>query len=87
VRPFPIDAEVGGYWLTWIKSRTLSPAMQAFRNWLASVFPDGEAGAAAVSRQASGFVGQPAAEQSDDGRKPALILSRNRTFRTLAEGQ
>ena len=52
MRPFPIDADVGGYWLTWLKSRTPSPAMQAFRNWLASVYPDGEAGAAAVSTPA-----------------------------------
>jgi len=37
VRPFPIEAEVGGYWLTWVKTRTPSPAMQAFRNWLTSV--------------------------------------------------
>jgi len=62
VRPFPIDADVGGYWLTWLKSRTPSPAMQAFRNWLTSVFADGKAGAAAVSRQASDVVGQSAAE-------------------------
>jgi LysR family transcriptional regulator of beta-lactamase len=31
VRPFAIDANVGGYWLTWLKSRTPWPAMQAFR--------------------------------------------------------
>jgi LysR family transcriptional regulator of beta-lactamase len=75
VRPFPVEAEVGGYWLTWIKTRTRSPAMQAFRNWLTSVYPDGEAGAPAVSRQASDVVGQPAAEQSGDGLKPALVLA------------
>jgi len=34
VRPFPIDADVGAYWLTWLKSRTPSPAMTAFRTWL-----------------------------------------------------
>jgi len=44
VRPFPIDADVGGYWLTWLKSRAPSAAMQTFRDWLASVFPGGEAG-------------------------------------------
>jgi LysR family transcriptional regulator of beta-lactamase len=38
VRPFPIDADVGGYWLTWLKSRTPSPAMQAFRDWLISLY-------------------------------------------------
>jgi LysR family transcriptional regulator of beta-lactamase len=43
VRPFPIEADVGGYWLTWLKSRTPSAAMQAFRTWLMSVFPDEEA--------------------------------------------
>jgi LysR family transcriptional regulator of beta-lactamase len=40
VRPFRIDADVGGYWLTWLKSRTPSTAMQAFRHWLRSVFAD-----------------------------------------------
>jgi len=48
VRPFPIDADVGGYWLTWLKSRTPSPAMQAFRNWTTSMYLDGGAGPAAV---------------------------------------
>src|SRR5580704_13689862 len=72
VRPFAAEAEVGGYWLTWVKTRTPSPAMQAFRNWLMSVSLDGEAGAAAVSRQASDVVGRPAAEPSGD-------RSRNRT--------
>jgi LysR family transcriptional regulator of beta-lactamase len=38
VRPFRIDADVGGYWLTWLKSRTPSTAMQVFRHWLRSVF-------------------------------------------------
>jgi LysR family transcriptional regulator of beta-lactamase len=47
VRPFPIEADVGSYWLTWLKSRTPSAAMRAFRDWLTSVFPDAEAGAAA----------------------------------------
>jgi LysR family transcriptional regulator of beta-lactamase len=43
VRPFPIDADVGGYWLTWLKSHAPSPAMQTFRSWLASVFPSRQA--------------------------------------------
>lgn len=34
VRPFDIEADVGGYWLTWLKSRTPSAAMRAFRDWL-----------------------------------------------------
>ncbi len=51
-RPFLIDADVGGYWLTWLKSRTPSAAMRAFRSWLTSVFPDREVGALGESRQA-----------------------------------
>jgi LysR family transcriptional regulator of beta-lactamase len=34
VRLFPIEADVGGYWLTWVKTRTPNAAMQAFRSWL-----------------------------------------------------
>jgi LysR family transcriptional regulator of beta-lactamase len=57
VRPLPIDADVGGYWLTWLKSRKPSPAMQAFRRWLRSAFPVGDAAEvstrpAVASRQA-----------------------------------
>jgi LysR family transcriptional regulator, regulator of gene expression of beta-lactamase len=44
VRPFPIDVDVGGYWLTWLKSRAPSPAMQAFRSWLMRLYPNEEAG-------------------------------------------
>jgi LysR family transcriptional regulator of beta-lactamase len=33
VQPFPIAVETGGYWLTWLKSRPLTPAMEAFRAW------------------------------------------------------
>lgn len=33
VQPFGIEVEAGGYWLTWLKSRPLSPAMAAFRAW------------------------------------------------------
>jgi LysR family transcriptional regulator of beta-lactamase len=40
VRPFAIEVDVGSYWLTWLKSRTSSAAMQAFRDWLTSVFAD-----------------------------------------------
>jgi LysR family transcriptional regulator of beta-lactamase len=49
VRPFAIDADVGGYWLTWLKSRTPSPAMQAFRAWLSGLYP--EQALAAASRE------------------------------------
>lgn len=36
VRPFPIDVDCGGYWLTRMMSRADSPAMRAFRGWLAA---------------------------------------------------
>jgi LysR family transcriptional regulator of beta-lactamase len=58
VRPFPIEAEVGAYWLTWAKSRPRSTAMLAFRNWLIGAHADGEAGAAALSPPASDVGGQ-----------------------------
>lgn len=35
VRPFAIQASAGGYWLTWLKSRAPTPALAAFRDWLA----------------------------------------------------
>jgi LysR family transcriptional regulator of beta-lactamase len=34
VRPFPIEVSLGSYWLTWLQSRSLTPAMLAFRDWL-----------------------------------------------------
>jgi LysR family transcriptional regulator of beta-lactamase len=34
VQPFALTAPAGGYWLTWLKSRRATPAMQAFRAWL-----------------------------------------------------
>ena len=34
VRPFDTEVETGSYWLTWLKSRHMSPAMQVFRNWI-----------------------------------------------------
>ncbi|SFC70010.1 LysR family transcriptional regulator, regulator of gene expression of beta-lactamase [Bosea sp. CRIB-10] len=34
VRPFPVEVSLGSYWLTWLQSRSLTPAMQAFRDWL-----------------------------------------------------
>lgn len=41
VRPFAIEADVGGYWLTRLKSREPTPAMTIFRDWLAAAFaPD-----------------------------------------------
>ena len=34
VSPFDIKVEIGSYWLTWLKSKPLSPAMQQFHQWL-----------------------------------------------------
>ncbi|MEO6277384.1 LysR family transcriptional regulator [Roseateles sp.] len=34
VRPFAIELDAGGYWLTRLKSRRASAAMRAFRDWL-----------------------------------------------------
>lgn len=34
VQPFEAGASVGGYWLTWLKSRQPSAAMEAFRAWI-----------------------------------------------------
>jgi LysR family transcriptional regulator of beta-lactamase len=33
VQPFPFTVDAGGYWLTWLKSRAPTPAMEAFREW------------------------------------------------------
>lgn len=33
-RPFELEVRTGSYWLTWLKSRSLSPAMQLFHDWL-----------------------------------------------------
>lgn len=34
VKPFDLDLSLGGYWLTWLHSRSVTPAMTAFMNWL-----------------------------------------------------
>jgi LysR family transcriptional regulator of beta-lactamase len=34
IRPFPVEVSLGSYWLTWLQSRSLTPAMLAFRDWL-----------------------------------------------------
>jgi LysR family transcriptional regulator of beta-lactamase len=34
VRPLAIEADIGAYWLTRLKSKPLSPEMEAFRAWL-----------------------------------------------------
>ena len=36
IQPFPITVEAGGYWLTTLKSRPLSAAAAAFRDWCLS---------------------------------------------------
>jgi LysR family transcriptional regulator of beta-lactamase len=33
-RPFAVEADIGSYWLTHLKSRALTPEMEAFRRWL-----------------------------------------------------
>jgi LysR family transcriptional regulator of beta-lactamase len=33
-RPFDTHISLGGYWLTWLRSRRISPAMEAFRAWV-----------------------------------------------------
>jgi LysR family transcriptional regulator of beta-lactamase len=32
--PFDTQVKTGSYWLTWLKSRRISPAMQLFRDWI-----------------------------------------------------
>jgi LysR family transcriptional regulator of beta-lactamase len=34
VQPFKVEVEAGSYWLTRLKTRSPTPAMQAFRRWL-----------------------------------------------------
>jgi LysR family transcriptional regulator of beta-lactamase len=34
VQPFAAAAPAGGYWLTWLKSRSATPAMAAFQDWI-----------------------------------------------------
>jgi LysR family transcriptional regulator of beta-lactamase len=34
VRPFDREVEAGSYWLTWLRSRRMSGAMELFRNWI-----------------------------------------------------
>jgi LysR family transcriptional regulator of beta-lactamase len=40
VKPFALDAELDGYWLTRLKSKPQNAAMLAFRHWLLSSFSD-----------------------------------------------
>lgn len=41
VQPFDIAVTTGAYWLIWLRSRSMSPAMELFRDWIVE-----EAGAA-----------------------------------------
>lgn len=41
VRPFAIEAELDGYWLTCLKARPQTNAMHLFRRWLREAFADG----------------------------------------------
>jgi LysR family transcriptional regulator of beta-lactamase len=34
VQPFPIEVDLGSYWLTQLKSRAKTPAIKSFENWL-----------------------------------------------------
>ncbi|NHX34718.1 LysR family transcriptional regulator, partial [Escherichia coli] len=34
VQPFDISVTLGGYWLSRLKSRVMTPAMAIFRHWL-----------------------------------------------------
>ncbi|TXH37110.1 MAG: LysR family transcriptional regulator [Rhodospirillaceae bacterium] len=34
VQPFPVESSVGGYWLTWLKSKRMTSAMQGFKSWI-----------------------------------------------------
>jgi LysR family transcriptional regulator of beta-lactamase len=46
VQPFAIEVDAGGYWLTRLKTRPVTRAMAAFRDWLADAAPAGHDGAA-----------------------------------------
>ncbi|MDY0883405.1 LysR family transcriptional regulator [Dongia soli] len=34
VQPFPVASNVGGYWLTWLRSKRMTTAMHGFKNWI-----------------------------------------------------
>ncbi|RKP43845.1 LysR family transcriptional regulator [Trinickia fusca] len=34
VRAFDVEVDTGSYWLTWLKSKHVTPAMQSFMNWI-----------------------------------------------------
>jgi LysR family transcriptional regulator of beta-lactamase len=38
-QPFEVSVHRGSYWLTWLKSKPISPAMNAFQQWLMETSP------------------------------------------------
>ncbi len=44
VQPFDIHVSRGSYWLTWLQSRSETPAMRDFRDWIVEASPAGTAG-------------------------------------------
>jgi LysR family transcriptional regulator of beta-lactamase len=55
VQPFRITVLTGGYWLTRLKSRSETPAMVAFRDWLLGQ----DAPSTAASRRLTGLHASP----------------------------
>lgn len=39
-QPFKIQAPAGSYWLTWLKSKLVTPGMDAFRLWISTSFEE-----------------------------------------------
>ncbi|WP_371361620.1 LysR family transcriptional regulator [Pantoea ananatis] len=33
-RPFALEIDVGSYWLTWLRSKKMTPSMEIFREWI-----------------------------------------------------
>jgi LysR family transcriptional regulator of beta-lactamase len=40
LQPFDITVSMGCYWLTWLQSRQITPAMAAFRDWIMTMSAD-----------------------------------------------
>ncbi|MBR0796368.1 LysR family transcriptional regulator [Bradyrhizobium jicamae] len=54
VRPFAAEVPAGSYWLTWLKSKDITPGMRAFRDWMLETLRTDASGAeeAAVAEKA-----------------------------------
>jgi LysR family transcriptional regulator of beta-lactamase len=50
-RPFDTEVKTGSYWLTWLKSRRMSPATELFRHWILAEAADPTATATATTDQ------------------------------------